>query len=280
MSITRDDPNVIVSENRRLASEVNELRQRIAAFESSRWWRLHPRMAWRRIRSRDPSATATRRSSPALEQTARTEVHDGAAREFRDDVVSRGAFSEDWFTPHIPSWEKVLRELEGRGARVLEIGSYEGLSACYLLWRLPDARLTCIDTFTGAHDYSAYGIETRGLEQRFDTNVALVDASRVVKLVGDSRDMLLRLLGEEREPFDVIYVDGSHLALDVIVDAALSWQVLAKGGLLIFDDYGGDTGDPDPLRRVRTAVDAFLALVATHSQLVLRDRQVIVRKTD
>ena len=42
----------VIQENQRLAKEVSQLRARVAAFESSRWWRLHPRFALQRIRSR------------------------------------------------------------------------------------------------------------------------------------------------------------------------------------------------------------------------------------
>ena len=44
-----------------------------------------------------------------------------------------GAFRCDWFTENVSSWEPMMEELDGRGARALEIGSFEGLSACYVL---------------------------------------------------------------------------------------------------------------------------------------------------
>ena len=119
-----------------------------------------------------------------------------------------------------------MRALEGRSARVLEIGSFEGLSACYLLWRLPDSHVTCVDTFAGSPEHVAGEHLPAGrLDEVFDANVALVDASRVRKLVGDSKHVVadLRATGAR---FEFVYVDGSHLALDVFVDAALSWQVL------------------------------------------------------
>ncbi|TML68610.1 MAG: macrocin O-methyltransferase [Actinobacteria bacterium] len=42
-----EDLDSLVQENRRLAKEARELRERVAALESSRWWRLHPRRALR-----------------------------------------------------------------------------------------------------------------------------------------------------------------------------------------------------------------------------------------
>ena len=269
---------MIVEENRRLAREVYQLRQRTEAFESSRWWRLHPRFAVRRMLARVPIPEISDGHVQGEEAEPVRHRADTMAEKFRRDVLLEGSFSQDWFTPHIPRWEKFLAPLEGRSARILEIGSFEGLSACFFLWRLPDARITCIDTFAGAPDYPAYGISTIDLERRFDANVSLVDASRVAKRAGDSRRILLDLVTDATESFDVIYVDGSHMALDVVVDAALSWQLLSENGLLIFDDYGGGAVDPDPLRHVKPAVDAFLELVSAHSTVLVRERQVVVRK--
>lgn len=33
----------------------------------------------------------------------------------------------------------------------------------------------------------------------------------------------------------VVYIDGSHAAKDVIADAVLAWALLRPGGVLIFD---------------------------------------------
>jgi hypothetical protein len=102
---------------------------------------------------------------------------------FRREIVERGDFTHDWFTNRIESLEAVLRPLERQAARVLEIGSFEGLSTRYFLWRLADARVTCVDTFQGTAGLPSEGRE--GLEAAFDRNVALgVGSSRVRKLRG------------------------------------------------------------------------------------------------
>jgi hypothetical protein len=88
---------------------------------------------------------------------------------FRQEIIERGDFTHDWFTNRIDSLEAVLSPLLGRAARVLEIGSFEGLSTCYFLWRLADARLTCVDTFEGTAGLPSEGRE--GLEAAFDRNV-------------------------------------------------------------------------------------------------------------
>jgi predicted O-methyltransferase YrrM len=168
---------------------------------------------------------------------------------------------------HIPLWEATLAELEGRHARLLELGSLEGLSTCFLLWRFPDAHLTCIDSFEYFGDPE--------LEARFERNVALVDASRVRKFARRTQSVLPGLV-EAGETFDFVYVDASHCALDVLVDAALSWQLLAPAGILLFDDYGL-AGD-DPLETPRLAIDAFHRVVADKSERLPAGRKFALRK--
>jgi hypothetical protein len=266
--------DIVASENQRLKQEVRELRERAAAYESSRWWRLHPRLALSRLR---PSRRREN-ARPLVSPPGSPAPSDQHTTRFRKEVVARGNFSEDWFTVHIPAWEPVVRELEGRTTNLLELGSFEGLSACYLLWRLPNAHVTCVDTFAGLPEYPAYGIAAAEMEDAFDRNVALVDPSRVRKLVGETSRVLPNLLNAG-ERFDFVYVDASHKALDVIVDAALAWQLLEPGAVAIFDDYGPIPPGEDPMLHPTPAIEAFLALVDGQIDVLDQRRQLIVRKT-
>jgi predicted O-methyltransferase YrrM len=106
-----------------------------------------------------------------------------------------------------------------------------------------------------------------------------VGSNRVRKLVGDSGRVLFDLV-DERERFDAVYVDASHLALDVMVDASLSWHVLASGGIMIFDNYGWEFLGQGRLVRTAPAIDAFLDVVQDDSEVLLKGEQVILRKTE
>ena len=279
MQDTDDFVVQLLRENHRLRKENERLAAIESSIESSLWWRLHPRRHLRRI------TTALRRSAPVPLPAPTPEAprpppaRDNLHSRFRREVVERGAFGRDWFTENVSSWEPMMKELDGRGARALEIGSFEGLSACYVLWRLPDSQVTCVDTFEGSAEHIAgQHLPDSGLETAFDANVALVDASRVRKLVGDSKRVLVDLLAE-RARFDFVYVDGSHLALDVLADAALSWRLLATGGFLVFDDYRfADLGD-DRLLRPGPAIDSFLVLVEGKYELVASGGQFALRKS-
>ena len=96
-----------------------------------------------------------------------------------------------------------------------------------------------------------------------------------------SVDVLASLLGVSAGTFDVAYVDGSHAARDVIGDGVMCWELLRRGGVMVFDDYRWDRvmGDAVPPKRCpRMAVDAFLGMF--EDELVVLDRgyQVVVQK--
>jgi predicted O-methyltransferase YrrM len=79
------------------------------------------------------------------------------------------------------------------------------------------------------------------------------------------------------ESFDFIYIDGSHMAEDVLEDAVLAWRLLKPGGLIIFDDYVWRLDHP-PEKRPRLAIDAFYRFYANQIEVVHNAYQLILRK--
>ena len=148
--------------------------------------------------------------------------------------------SQDWFTGNIPLWLSVMDELGLRQAplRALEIGCWEGLSAHFLLTALPQARITCVDTWQGADEHRDASFEgardLSRIEARFDRNLAAY-ADRVQKYKGESQHFFAT--AERRSVYDWIYVDGSHHADDVLLDAIRGFRLLRTGGVMVFDDY-------------------------------------------
>ena len=178
-------------------------------------------------------------------------------------------FSEDWFSNHIPSWTRILERIQPR--RVLEIGCYEGRSTSFIIEACSaygPLSLHCVDTWQGSTDLSPERM--RGVERRFDDNVdlAIRRASALVqltKLKTSSRAALSTMIAGSSDPFDLIYVDGSHTAPDVLLDAVLAFQVVRVGGVMIFDDYLWSQELPlyaDPLNTPKLAIDTFAAIYA------------------
>lgn len=198
-------------------------------------------------------------------------------------------FTNNWFgSTARPIWDALIPQLNA--ARILEIGSYEGASACYLIAscaaKMP-IELHCIDTWAGGEEHKKAGVDMADVEKRFlhNTKIARSRVAHPVELImhkGRSNICLARILSQGRlNYFDLIYIDGSHYAPDVLSDAVLSFPLLKIGGMMIFDDYlwRGQFSQDAPLHGPKPAIDAFMN-VYFHKMQVTRspNTQVIARK--
>lgn len=177
-------------------------------------------------------------------------------------MVESEQFTCDWTSRNTAAWREHLGHLAGRPARGLEVGSYEGRSACWWLEHVlahPDSRLTCVDVW-----------HVPEVEARFRLNVAeFGDRVEIIKRYSAAALRELPLLG-----FDFAYIDGAHEGMNVLEDGVLAWRLVKVGGLLIFDDYEF-TND----RRVvqpKTAIDAFISIYP--AEVLYRGWQVILKK--
>jgi len=150
-------------------------------------------------------------------------------------------FSDDWFSQNIPQWQVLFQAVGWDAAQpktVVEVGSYEGRSALWILENLlghEGSVLHCVDTFEGGVEHDA--VQTTGLLARFAANIGV--------------------------KADFVYVDGSHQAPDVLADLVLAFQVLRPGGVLICDDYlwsNEGPGTEDVLNSPKIAIDAFTTI--------------------
>ncbi len=195
-------------------------------------------------------------------------------------------FTNDWFAYARETWPHFIPMLP-ENPKCLEIGSYEGRSMVWTAEHLlgSNGHLTCIDTWEGGEEHADMtGVEARFLHNRdvvmrnkmWDPLNQYGDASIGV-LKGKSAALLAELIEDGETDFDFIYIDGSHVAKDVITDAVLAWQVLKPGGIMVFDDYLW--GDPrDALHRPKPAIDAFTTLFAEEIQTVSVGYQYAVKK--
>jgi hypothetical protein len=187
-------------------------------------------------------------------------------------------FTFDWTSHHFPKWRELLKKYRTRKARGLEIGSWEGRSAIFFLNYLPRCTMVCVDSFLGGREHLINRGSPRFLrsvEKRFDSNVAEF-GDRVEKIRARSAEALAQL-GVQGRRFDFAYIDGSHVAADVYSDALLTWPLIARGGVVIFDDYLWP-GSEDPLEVPKPGIDAFLKTIAGDYKLLLKDYQVAIAK--
>lgn len=192
-------------------------------------------------------------------------------------------FTSDWFSRNLVHWNQYVKKFaEQADLQVLEIGSWEGRSTCWFLDNIlthETAKITCIDTFEGSlehHDYFKFEASyIRSVEARFDHNIQKSgQAQKVIKRVERSQSLLRRL---PENTYDLIYVDGSHIAYDVLEDIILSWGLLKVGGMMILDDY--DFTFPNR-REIDTAVgiNAFLNVFQSQLKILYKSYQVLIEK--
>lgn len=192
-------------------------------------------------------------------------------------------FTVDWFAQHIPVWEQLKESLPGR-KKFLELGSFEGRSACWMLEHMlaDDGALYCVDTWKGSPEFQSLPEGTTEQSYgRFWSNVALAKKpeQQVVTLRTTTVLAVAGLLaGANLASFDFIYIDAGHEARETLTDAVMSWPLLKTGGFMVFDDYLWGLETPIE-HRPKSGIDAFAELFRSELCVSAVGHQFIVRKT-
>jgi predicted O-methyltransferase YrrM len=107
----------------------------------------------------------------------------------------------------------------------------------------------------------------------FIQNISKSNYSDRCILLKDLSSNVLPILTIEKRIFDLIFIDGSHLKRDIIVDLILSWKMLRSGGYLVMDDYLNEGG------AVKECLHFWLDSLERDEWTILHDKyQVIVEK--
>jgi predicted O-methyltransferase YrrM len=184
-------------------------------------------------------------------------------------------FTNNWFGHNAEKiWNQLLPQI--KPTKILEIGSYEGRSTCYLIEKnnwAEECEIHCIDNWEGGFEEKKINdLQDKLIEERFDYNTKLLidkvsSTINLVKHKGFSDHKLSWLLSNGyANYFDFVYIDGSHMASDVLLDAVLSFRLLKIGGYMGFDDYlwtnkNHEFRNPNLLPKI--AIDAFTNIYCT-----------------
>ena len=206
--------------------------------------------------------------------------------------MSNFEFTTNWFEINGRQvWDSLIPQI--KPSKILEVGSWEGESTCYIIKALSDkenAELYCIDTWEGAIEQNNRKEDMLEVEKRFDNNVKLAlsntnNSIKFDKLKGKSDILLSKLLIEKKHNyFDFIYIDGSHQATDVLLDALLAFKLVRIGGVIAFDDYiwfERNLPDGKNLNRCpKPAIDAFTNIFFDKVDIIQAPlKQMYVTKT-
>jgi hypothetical protein len=252
----------------RLAREVRDLRARLAAMESSRWWRLHPRFAIRRLRARNESDTQIDQEPHAFPFD-----FDEADKELYRRV---GPYTMTT-PPRVYALVRGVEYVVARGVpgAIVECGVWRGgsmMAAALTLLRLgtADRELYLYDTFAGMPPPSEADT-TRSGERAADL-LAQADEDSHIWAVASLSDVRATVLSTRYPERRIHFVEGlvedtlpttapeeiALLRLDTDWYRSTKRELeqlyprLAPGGVLILDDYGHWQG-------ARRAVDEYFA---------------------
>jgi predicted O-methyltransferase YrrM len=177
-------------------------------------------------------------------------------------------FTTDWFSSNVPNWTKLFDEHIGRSPRILEVGSFEGRSTCWMIERLSlrhgGGEIYCVDPWIG-NDYVTKGTDMSHAELLFNKNVGLAQERfpdvTLHQMKEFSVNAMSLLMLEHSSSFDLVYVDGDHTAKAALTDLVLSHQLCKDDGIIIVDDYlwnyeGSVLTSPKP------GVDAYTTIFA------------------
>ena len=217
--------------------------------------------------------------------TAKGTAMTNTAQQVACETSGSYEFTNEWFLGNVYGrgleinikdiWSKLLNEFNIEN--ILEIGSYEGQSTTYLcehFGKLSGTNITCVDTWGGSFEHATH--DMKQVEMRFDLNIKkateMYPSVEVRKIKNDSINACAQLITEgRRSQFDLIYIDGSHLACDVLSDALLTYPLAKDGALIIFDDYLWNYGfrkTGNVLATPKIGVDAFMNTFADKVEII------------
>jgi len=192
---------------------------------------------------------------------------------------------DEWFEGQRYRWEEIVEPFfrDREYCRALEIGSWEGGSACWILEHLCGGKdnrnqLVCVDHFDLMETD-----EGRHRHQTFQDNIHSTGLANRVRLMPEfSIPALFKLMdeivGRENLGFDLVYIDGSHRADDALLDAELAWRLASNRCIIIFDDYEWDQAEEGTIEHPKSGIDAFLSTHSEEFRLLSKGYQIMIQK--
>ena len=181
----------------------------------------------------------------------------------------------DFFNNNINSWLYIFDKfkLTNKKLEVLEIGSYEGRSSCFLLKFLTNIKLTCVDTFKPFHELKGRNLKKfKNIFINFKKNTSKY--SKRLKIFKDTSHNFFKK--NKYKKFDLIYIDGSHKYKYVLHDANRAFLALKQNGIIIFDDFMWENDEQNKLPY--DAIIEFLKKNNLNLKILYIDYQIIVKK--
>jgi hypothetical protein len=165
--------------------------------------------------------------------------------------------------------------LKNRKIKILEIGTYTGISLINIVKNIPNSIGYGIDKWENYEETKlSKNINNLNIPNSFYHNLRVEGVlDRIIVI----QEKLINMIKNNNE-FDFIYINGSHSLLNSYSDLILSWELLSNGGILIIDDYSYNSDELNILISPLESVKHFMKLYEGKYNLLLKNYCVFLEK--
>lgn len=182
-------------------------------------------------------------------------------------------YSQSWFFGSEIN-NKLLDFLDkSKENKMLEIGSFEGLSSVFFADNFLDAKnssLTCVDPFLNITNNDHSNFLQNNEEKNFDYNISKCKNSDKVIVYKITSD---KFFETNKKTYNFIYIDGCHKPDYIKRDMENSFNILEKNGIMWMDDYRGGDGI-----QIKNTMDDFLKKYIGKYDLIHTGYQLAIKK--
>lgn len=179
----------------------------------------------------------------------------------------------EWFKNHKYNFENYVLPLKDKKIDILQIGVYEGDASAWIIENVlvhPESTLTDVDVWDLYEVENYRGHNFLEAEKKYDKQCK---SDKVFKNKMSSNDFFKN----NKKEFDFIYIDGNHMASQVLIDLCNAIIFSKVDTIIGIDDYlwndavGGETSMP------KIAIDSFLSCFKDHIEVIHMGYQVWVK---
>lgn len=186
----------------------------------------------------------------------------------------------NWFqSDGLANFEYYVKPFAELPVRLLQIGAYTGDASVWLFenaLKHPDSILVDVDTWQGSDEPSHHQMNWSSVEQLYDQKTFY---ARKLRKIIKQKSTSSHFFKNNTEQYNFIYVDGAHTARGVLEDAVNSFNALAIGGIIAFDDYQWSAGLGE-VNEPKLGVDAFWSVYKKQLEVVLVGYQCWFKKVE
>ncbi len=150
-------------------------------------------------------------------------------RQLHQKYLMKKKVSLDYFSINTFYWNLIIKK-KFEEFSYLEIGSWEGSSATYILKNFKTKNVYCVDIWDKFED--EYKKDHSKRFENFKSNME--EFKNRYSFFKNTSDEFFE---KNNKKFDIIYIDGWHEAPQVYKDINNSWNSLNTNGIIICDDY-------------------------------------------